>query len=410
MRTFRGYAMANVGCACGTEVKPGEPFLTWLDRQALNAFIDVDSPEWSPLVQQLIGQPMDWSDLCSQPPPTPPTWAWEDFLPANWASTWQKLNTQAAATVWNAHCQCVDCPPASTCGDGTTFTVEESDGTYYPNADPSPVYIYVIPTGDFFVQIGASACYTKSGLWIEHWPANPAIPHGLVKMCDGDGTNCTSADPTIYGTSVIVTTNGASAAPSYPWPDPPPEIGTYGDPPTCDPTTVCTALSYVTDAITQVQRTLNSMLSYAGPTAGDVSVAIPGDPTTLTGTIAQILGPALTALLPPQLAQLDAPTVTPLTESGSVSVSAKFAARIELTSIPPWIGSRGAEAVVQLTKTGSPSAGWVLVVGDGNVLEYHDLRYPDGQWILLPPMADTLLIELQAGVEIAVTTYNRSVA
>lgn len=404
-------------CPCGSEIKPSQETVAYIDQVILDAVQVVAPVPVLPLLDPLYGRAVNLSTLCASPPPRPPTSAaewWENpigFL--------DNILAAVLSITWNLWCQCSTCPPVTGCGTGAAIPLDVSDGycpvsAQIPPPDacaPCQVYYYVLDDGaTYYVERSDGFCYGPfTGIEVR-WPCASFAPPGYVTIANGDSSAPQNWLTSVYGTSLTLWTGGAGGgAPGWVWET---DGTTVEDPPaapTCDPTTVCTAVDYIRDRVQVVERLLTNVAEALGITNADSVIHLPNAGSPLTGTLAEIIAPALQWLLPVLPDQLVSPSSTVVTESGVVSVAGRDFADIALTTVPASLGYRGIDAPIYYSNARNPGPGWVLLVTDYGVLEYHELVYPSGLQLVIPPLATDLLVELGAGVGITVTTYARNI-
>jgi hypothetical protein len=140
------------------------------------------------------------------------------------------------------------------------------------------------------------------------------------------------------------------------------------------------------------------------------SIKIPGGGGVLTGTISELLGPALRYLLPIDPIQLTDPTVTVVTADSLVDVTNLQYVNIVPTVIPGNMGSRGSgENQIYYSNARNEGPAEILLLGQAGVLEVFQCVYPSGVEFAIPSTATGLAIRLAPGVEIEVTTWERNV-
>lgn len=404
-------------CPCGTEPKAGMETIQYITQAILDAAQAVAPINIVTLLNPLYGRAFNLEELCAEPPPRPPT-----SLAEWWENPVSVLDSVLAAALrisWNNWCQCSDCPPVTGCQTGSAISLDVGDAycpvsAQVPEPDPCApcqVWYYVLPAGaTYYAERSDGNCYGPFNGIEVRWPCPDFAPPGYVTVANADGSGAQNWLTSLYGTTVTLWTGGSGGtAPSWVWQD---DGTTVGDPPAapvCDDTTVCDAVDYIRERVNVLVESMAYVFQALGIATENVTVELPHGSGPLNLTPAQaleLLGQQLLPILPDQLTN---PETTPIDTSGTFDVSAATVVAIELTTIPAWMGYRGTTARVQHTRTNDPSAGWLLILSEHGVLEYHDIKYPDGQTIVLPPLAETILFQLQPGVEIAVTTYDRAV-
>lgn len=405
-------------CPCGVQTKPGLQDVQYITAGLIDLIATASGI--TAVLQALdpvFGRAIDIRDLCAHLPPPPPTLTALDFVDPVQAVDDLMLLVRSCA--WNEWCQCVPCPPISSCTGGNSWAVTSADAICPPTnqvAPPDPCapcqeWDYLLNDGaTYYCQRSDGACFGPfTGLDIVWSCPSFDPPNGRVCVGNATGPKATCWDRATFGDQAIIYVgDGAAAAPTY--------IATADctiapapTPDACDPTTICTAVDYLRQQVTVLTRLVNDVMDGANVLTTPSTINLP-DGTALTGPISQILQPALQYLLPLLPAQLTSPVVTPVSSSTTLDVTGEDYAFLQFTAVPPWIGSRGTVAPVYWSLRDAPGPGWVIVYGPEGVLDYRNLDEPNGTLLSLPKVATHLAIELATGVEITVTTYRRSVS
>jgi len=403
-------------CPCGSEIKPGQAQIAYVTQAILDGAASTAAINIYTLIDPLYGRAFDLSLLCALPPPRPPESIAEWF--ENPIDFLDSILEAILRINWNGWCQCSACPPVTGCGTGAAIFISQGDGYCPVSAQidppdpcaPCQVYYYVLDdSATYYVERSDGFCYGPfTGLEVR-WPCTTFAPPGYVTIANGDGSAPQNWLTSLYGTSLTAWTGGAGGgAPLWVWQadgttvDDPPEA------PTCDDTTVCTAIEYVRDRVQVLERLMSSVFQNLEITNAPSTITLPGAGGALTGPLSEILAPAIQTLLPILPAQLADPDPISVTTSGSVDVEGRAFVSITLDTIPGSMGFRGVDAPIYYSSARGPGPGWVLLVGPEGVIEYHPLVYPQGLQMAIPPLATELLIDIMPGVEITVTTFARN--
>lgn len=413
--TSEGEPMADP-CPCGSEIKPGQAELAYITQAIIDNVKGTAGIPIVALLDPLYGRAIDLRQLCLEPPPRPPTSiaAWFenpiDFL--------DSILQAILSITWNLWCQCSDCPPVTGCGTGTPIFVDQSDAycpvsAQVPEPDPCApcqVYYYVLDdSATYYAERSDGHCYGPfTGVEIR-WPCDSFAPPGYVTVANGDGSGAINWLTSAYGTSVTLWTGGSGGgAPGWVWEDDGTTVEDPPEPPTCDPTTICTAVDYIYQAVNAIRLTLDPGEQNIGRIGSVQSFHLPGVPDPITGNISQQLMQIAEYLAPMRPSQLINPSTAPVSGSTTIDVTDQAFVTIEMVTVPAHFGSRGTNAEMYFGNWRSPAPGWVLLQGAYGVISYQPLFFPNGLQILIPPMGTELAIELQPGVEVSVTTYQRA--
>lgn len=404
-------------CPCGSEIQPGQEDLAYITQAIIDNVAATAAIPVVQLLDPLYGRAINLRKLCADPPPAPPTslsgW-FEDPI-----SFLNDILRAVLAINWNLWCKCSDCPPVTGCGTGASIAIDQSDGycpvsAQIPPPDPCApcqVYYYVLPAGaTYYAERSDGFCYGPYNGIEVRWPCDSFAPPGYVTVANADGSGPSNWLTSVYGTSVTLWTGGSGGGgPGYVWVD---DGTTVEDPPvapTCDDTTVCDAVDYIRDRVQVVERLLTNIAEALGITNASSVVTLPGPGGPITGTLAEIVAPALQWLLPVLPEQLTDPDPTSVSASGTIDVTGRDYVSIELADVPAYMGSRGTDARVYYSNARNPGPGWAILSGPKGVLSYHEVVYPAGLQLAIPPTSTDLSLEIAAGVAMTVTTYARSI-
>lgn len=403
-------------CPCGTQKKAIQPIVQYITQDILDAIQATSAQNINSLLDKSYGRAFNLLEVCAQAPPQPPPVSLDWFLdPLSHADEiWQTI----IAVEWNTWCECTPCPPIAGCVGVNQFILGPGDGYCHDYETIGGVVVCVqkeyklLGGATIYVERNSDhACYGPfNGLEVD-WGINttfdPTLPVNLNSYGGGTPTGWNGA---LHGQDMTVYVgDGGGGGPNWQWDNGTITVGDPPAPPACDPTSVCTAIDFVRDKVTRLE-TMVGVLGYAiTGTSGDGTFPLPGTINNVSGTLIDILRQAVTALSPITPTQLTNSDTTPVATSGSVSVVGKQFVEIAFTAVDPSFGSRGTTAEVYYSAARWPGPGWVLVCSDYGVIEYHELKYPQNTQFALPPLATHLLIELNALVEVNVTTFERDV-
>lgn len=401
-----------IGCPCGAEVKPALSDAIELTESLIDSLID-DAPKWAKLAWLAlpwIGQLFDLSSLCGGNKPPMPVWDPSDiFHPVD---VRLKFGDMLGNLLYNYACDCLDCPPITDCDEGDNCIVVSSDNGYQSDPD-SPDKRYHIPTGsELWLSRSDGFCLGLSnGVWIYWYADGPdqSVGHVNVRNGNDDGPGNTWWAPDI-GDGVGICFGGEQQPDTEPAPTPPSGWPNYNFPGPCSNADQCATLDKIEDMVHRIEFLVGVI---AGPEFGitaPVDIGLPGLSAPISGTLATALPRALTALGPIQSSQLTNPETTPLTESSYVDVSGVAYVLIEFTTVPDWHGYQGEDELTWYYSKGSrPAPGRYVVTGETGILAANQLVWGAGTEFVVPSTASGLFLHLEPGVEVAVTTWERTV-
>lgn len=400
-------------CPCGAHIKSGYESVDYLTQALIDIVVDTATKrlKFGSLLASFLGITIAPYSICSSPRPARP----DDFTLADFVVAFplgqQKLNQWLAYQLYTAVCECDDCPPITSCDQGECYSVTSGDGYL---ADNKVQMRYHIPTGaDLYIERSDGQCLgLKNGVWI-YWNFSDDTLTDMTSVNVRDGNDNAPGDtwdPDTIGSGVGICAGGEQQPPIIPWPNAPDGVADYPLPPACNPVDICTALEYVYTATKRIEF-LASVI--AGPVWGvtaPVEIDVPGADAPIAGTIAEVLGRALTALAPIQATQLISATTTPITQTSVIDVSDRAYVNIDVASVPASVGSRGsAGSEVYYSNHRTPGPGWVVCAGQEGVLWHRELLYPGGLEFQVPSTATDLAIHLEPGVAITLTSWLRDV-
>jgi hypothetical protein len=406
-------------CPCGSGIKSGQAEIAYITQDILDTIASYGGANIVAMLDPLYGRAINLTALCTSPPPQPlPAqldW-WDD--PVGFLDT---ILAQVLKISWNEWCECLTCPPISGCTGANSFTVGTGDAYCDPAAVPPPTdpcfpcqrYEYLLNnTTTYYAQRSDGTCYGPfTGLDIQWTCPDFDPPHGRVKVQNANGSGAVLWDRATYGDQVqVFVGSGSGAAPTWIFDDGGHTADAPPAAPSCDDTTICTAVDYIRDRVTVLDRQVSFLMQALNITNASGTLQLPGDPAPITGPLSQILVPAVQTLLPIEPAQLVDPDTTIFPATGTLDVTGRDFLSIVFDTVPDYFGYRGTTAPIYYSNARSPGPGWVLLVGDYGVLEYHPLVYPAGLQLPIPPLATDLLLELTPGVQVSVTTYHRNVS
>ncbi len=399
-------------CRCGSRVKPGQPLMVYLTEELMKGLLGAtDWLKWKPIITLLELLPIGAEELCASGPPEPPVWGINDFLSPTAAAI--KLTQTIRGLQWKTLCECQDCPPTVGCvGDNPSFTLNHSAGYWVAGPD----YFECKQIGNFSVYMAKWGCLANLGSYRLRWylstgPGDPGSAQ-FDEWLVGGATYTQSIEA--FGEEFTIYANGAYGQTYL---EPPPIPGGVIDVPgipTCDPTTICAALSVVYDKLDRVERhtnilreLVNTVLTTAAGSGGTYEFDLPGLSAPISGQLVDALPRALAALRLPPWADLTVPDVVELPASGDVAVAGYRLVSIELSGVPAYIGSRGDNAEVYYSNHRAPGPGWVQVVSADGVHRQFELVYPEGLVIGLEAPDQSLRFELHSGVAVTVRRYKQ---
>lgn len=422
-----------MACPCGSQLKSGLAWVGWIDQAFLDAIApSMDVAQWKPVLAELIGQPVTWGDVCAADPPAPPTpsidWFTDPF------AAMLALLTLVRSVGWPIMCECIACPPLSDCTGGDHYTVDHPDGQLV-DADCS-IYEYVVPTGSYYVQVYSGTCYHLDPGFEVRWIRNASCDSNLSVSLKLYGAAIPTA--TWYGashpTSVEVYVDGTPEPPNYTWPDPPVLFDPIDPSPVCSETLQCdtldwlsqhlldvqyavmdgavrladqgTALGSVYDVVTGISGKVTTIRDIVSPTV-PYSITLPGLNAPITGTIATVLNGLVRLVAPATPGQLVYVSQTSVTDYGFLDVTGMYAVLLELTTVPDYMGYHDREAREYYTSARNPGPGWATMSGPNGVIERMAVREGTGQYWILPSLATIFTYDLQPGVTLSVTYYQR---
>lgn len=403
----------NNSCPCLAEVTDPDGLVTYVTDALLDAvFAGVLSKlKYLGVVAPFIGSPIDVAAICAAPKPYQPEWTLADFVTPQTAMN--KASQLLRAKIYELNCTCLPCPPSTTCGTGTCIIVTADDG-YFPDPDEQGVKAYHIDAGAgiWAARVSDGDCKGWfSGIDITWHIGGVFDPTNAVAVCNGGGTGCV-AWPTVgsgFSGAVQLCFDGTPNAPVEPIPEAPDGVADWYGPPACTNSDICASLAITEERIRRIEF-FTSVI--AGPIYGvtaPIYATIPGG-GPIEGTLADFLGRAVTALAPITPAQLISETTVNITESSFIDVTGLAYVNIAPTVVPGNMGIRGADdARIYYSNHRTPGPGWITILGHSGILGHRELLYPSGLEMVLPGTSTGLAIELSAGVEVDVTTWEREV-
>lgn len=408
-------------CPCGTGIKTGiSDDVVYITESTLEAAAgSFPFTKLVALLDPLYGKAINLHDLCSTPPPAPPTATIDWYLDP--LSYLEEIYQAVLRITWNQWCECTPCPPIAGCTGSNVFSITVGDA-YCPTSEqvpstdpcyPCQEWQYLIDgAATFYAQRSDGTCYGPFTGFAANWSC-PSFdpPNGRVLIGNRLGARTNTWDRLTYGDTItLYMGDGSGGGPAWDWDNGGVAVADVPTPPACDPTTVCTAVSYLYDAVRRIEISQAQQDYFLRGTGGIGTFPLPGTVSEANGTLLDVLRQAFTAIAPIQASQLTSPTTTPVTASGPLSVVGKQFVEILFTAVPNYLGIRGTDAQVYYSNARQPGPGWVLVESAYGIIEYHELIFPIGLQFELPPLATGLVFQLSPGVEISVTTFERTVS
>jgi hypothetical protein len=400
-----------MSCPCGAEPTDPDGFVAYLTDTLLDLIFTgvLSKLKYLGVLAGWIGSPIDVASICASPKVRQPTWTLEDFAFPN--RVWVKAGQMLYARLYELNCTCLTCPPATTCNTGTCVVVTPDDGYPRPGFEEEHRQYHVDVGSEIWVARGDGVCIgLLNGVLITWTGIVGSDPPTAVQVCEGGGTNCSAYVTTAVGNGLTLCYQTVDAPPDEPIPEAPDEVEDWYGPAPCSNADICATLAHVSEMVRRVEF-LTTVI--AGPLYGitaPIDVTMPGLSAPLSGTLSEVLGRALTGLAPIQQTQLSSPATTVINVSSVIDVEGAAYAHIEPTVIPTTMGYRGGGDTQIYYATGVAFAlGWVVIMGEDGVLGHQNLVYPSGLEMVLPSTATALAIHLEPGVEVDVTTWQRTV-
>lgn len=425
----------TIGCPCGSQRQSGQEVIQYIERAMLDNLVpSTQYDTWIPVLSWIIGRPVDWDQACSQPPPQPPDAIVDWFEnPLGFLSDIYDL---VIAIGWPSVCECIDCPPATDCNTGTSFSVSVANA--YLEIGPScGAYKYHLTDADVYAAVdGFTCCGHFTGDVYVQWNAaqDEVIAPGPVYGCggvtdrtvsingSGGGESCTRVTGDDWP-NVTIWVNTSVGPPSYPWPDDPAVIEPEPDPPSCTEESQCQAIDYLGTVVTELiwhsalfaQRQISQTIAIDTLTDtvesmnGPYSVELPGLSGPITGTLSTVLPRLMQALAPPTSEQLVEEWIEVVDGSGTIDLTGMAGVELHLSSVPASYGTFDSQAPAYWNKGIQRGPGVVTLRGDHGVLRRVFLQESTGTWLPVDPLATEMTYDLAPGVEVTATGYTREV-
>lgn len=422
-------------CPCGAQRRSGQDVIDYLDQAALDALVPaLEVGNWAPLLSWLLGTPVNVDTLCAAPPGSIPELTqgfFEDPL-----TYLTDLLAIVNAVRWPLLCECTPCPVVTDCDEGTSYTLESSDG--YFEAGSCYAYKFHLVDADVFLRAEGCSCAGAfhGDVYIQWSPPqnllipNPNYPASGPEFIGGCGgvtewllefTGSGAGETAVCNThgspgTATVWQNGGGSEPSYPWPELPTTVEPLPDPPACTEGSQCDALDYLGRTVTELiwqtaviaQRTANVETDVADIN-GPYAISLPGLTDPITGTLAEVLPRLFAALAPPTETQMTQEWTEPASGAGVLDVIGIAMVEVVVTTLPPGYATFGVQQPVYYTGRGSRAPGYVtLRTAFGSVGKVM-LDFQGSNVILIPPLVTALTYDLDPGVEVDVTGHSRSV-
>lgn len=401
-------------CPCGATVAPAYKSVEYLTQTLIETLIDSVSKrsKYGQFISFVLGTVIDSVSICNSPrPPKPRDFTLGDFV--LWFPTGQALAQEwLYYTIYTTICECVACPPISDCGEGTCLTIGPGNGYPRPGFEGLQNQYYWPPGTDLYVARQDNTCLGLHNGVLVTWNIDPDYDPNLgIQVCEGNATGCVNYNGATVGQSIdLCIGSGTGPPPDPPWPDAPDGVADWYGPPVCSTSDICTALEYVYTTTRQIQNLVQVIAGDTWGLTAPVDVTLPGINGPITGTLTTALTRLITALAPVQPSQLVSPTTTPVTTTTTVDVTGKAYGRVDLATVPAWIGSRGSGGnEVYYSNHRTPGPGWVVCHGQDGALFHRELLYPSGTEFEVPSTATDLSLWLSPGVAVTVTTWTRAV-
>lgn len=404
----------ETGCPCGAHINPAYQAVDYITQALVDLIVDSATKrlKFGPFIASILGIPIDTLSICDLPrPPKPADFELTDFVaffPLGQAKFAQWLAYKAYEFV----CECDDCPPITSCNQGS-YSLVVTPGMGYLAENEVQLRYHLAPGADLWVERSDGQCLgNKNGVWI-YWNFSDDTLADMtsVNVRDGnDGAPGDTWDPDALGSGVTLWFGGTQVPVTEPWPTAPDGVADFPGPPACSTSDICTALDYVYDTVRSIYFVAQGIFGPNGGLSTQISATMPGIAGAITGTVFDALPRLIAAAAPIQPSQLISETTVSLPASGLVDVSTVAYARLDPYVVPVTVGSRGITATeVYYSNHRTPGPGWVVCAGQDGVLWHRDLLYPAGLEFPVPSTATDLAVHLSPGVAISVTTWGRQV-
>lgn len=404
------------GCPCGASVKAGYQNLEYMTEELLEAVIGSKWGVAAGLFVAWVGQALNLEDLCSStkavaPTEMSPLWFVQPYLFLDQITLW--LRNKA----YEYFCDCDDCPPVTGCNTGVSLILPGDFGS--PREGFEDIhYEYRINSGTVYAQRSDGQCYGPyTGIVATRVISDGFDPNlGVTVESYPSGTASGWAGVT-YGQGMTLWLGGNDPGQGVdPGPTIPDGTADWLQPEACitDTTTITETICENLDWLKRAVRRIEFLTSVtAGPIYGvtaDYTWTPPGVITPVVGTLSEWLPRALAALAPVTPSQLEVAATSPVTTTGTVTVTGAAYLTVELADVPAYHGHWGDEdTLIYHSRSRSPAPGYGVLLGQSGVLGEYRFVYGAGTEIVIPPTATDLAIHLEPGVQITVTKYTRDV-